>query len=145
MLARFAGDLGRLLGKDLRRLAQTFLELSPEEQWQMLLETLVREEVLPQETARQELTNMLNIFTQNSMAFDDYSMQRSSQKIVLFRAAEAENSEKLAEEWSHWSGHTVEFNLIPGDHYTMIQRPRVLQLARLLRARFEQHEAVQAR
>lgn len=145
MLARFAGDLGRLLGKDLRRMAQRFLELSREEQWKILLETLVQEEVLPRQTAEQELTNMLNVFTQNSIAVETYSLQKSPQKIVLFRAAQAENPQRLAEEWSNLAGESVEFHLIPGDHYTMIQRPQVSQLAGLLRAHIEQHETIQSR
>jgi len=139
-LVLFAAHLGRLFAKDLREMAQRFLELSPEAQWQMLLEKLVEEEILPLETAQQKLTAMLNVFTKNSMAVENYSLQESSQNIVLFRAAEAEKPEQLAEEWSHWAGKTVELHLISGNHYTMIQRLYVSQLARLLKGRFEENE-----
>jgi thioesterase domain-containing protein len=144
MLARFAGDIGRLLGKDLRQLTQRFLELGHEEQWQLLLDTLVREGVLAHETARQELTDMLNVFTQNSTAFESYSLQKTPQRVVLFRASQAENPEQLAEEWARWTGQKVELHLISGDHYSMMQEPNVSRLAGLLKACLEKPETVAA-
>jgi thioesterase domain-containing protein len=138
MLARFAWDIGRLLGKDLRGMAQRFVDLSPEEQWQMLLDTLVQEDVLHRETAASELTSMVDVFTQNSLAIESYSMRKIPQRVLLFRAAQAENPEDLAQEWAQWAGDGVDLHLIPGDHYSIVQRPNASQLAGLLKTRLEQ-------
>jgi amino acid adenylation domain-containing protein len=138
MLVRFAWDVGRLLGKDLRTMAQQFVALDPEEQWQMLLDTLVQEDVLHRETAASELRSMVDVFTQNSLAIESYSMRKIPQRVLLFRAAHAENAEVLAKEWAQWAGDGVELHLIPGDHYSIVQRPNVSPMAVLLKARVEQ-------
>jgi len=137
MLVRFAAHLGRSLGKDLRRFSDQFLELGAEEQWMMLMEAMVQEGVLPRETAQRQLTDMLNVFTQNTLAVDKYSLQENPQNIMLFIAAESENPEHIASEWSQWAGETVELHVISGDHYTIVQQPNVSQLAGLLRCRLE--------
>ena len=144
MLVRLAADLGRLLRKDLRHMAQRFLKLSPEEQWNLMLETLVQEDVLPRETAQQELTKMMDVFTQNSLAIENYALQQSSQRIVLFRAVEAENPSGLQTNGRIGPAVQWDFNSFP-NHYTMIQRPQVSQLAQLLRTRLEQLEMTQSR
>jgi thioesterase domain-containing protein len=81
---------------------------------------------------------MVDVFTQNSLAIESYSMRKIPQRVLLFRAAHAENAEVLAKEWAQWAGDGVELHLIPGDHYSIVQRPNVSPMAVLLKARVEQ-------
>jgi len=145
MLARFAADIGRVLGIELRGLAKQFLELGEQEQWRLLMETLIQQGVLERKTAQRQLTDMFNVFTQNSLAFESYSMPKMPQRVTLFRASQAEAPEQLASEWEEWTGQKVELLMAPGDHYSMMQKPNVSRLADLLKSHLEKQEAARAR
>jgi amino acid adenylation domain-containing protein len=129
MLARFAADLSRQMGIDTRALGERFLQLSPNEQWELVQETLVREGVLATDSAQRQLTNLLDVFTQNSAAIDRYILEKGGQRVIFFRAADGENQRDLSREWSTWAGGGLEFHLVAGDHYTMLRRPHVSVIA----------------
>jgi amino acid adenylation domain-containing protein len=132
MLARFAADMSRQMGTDTRALSQRFLQLSADEQWNLVMETLIHEGVLVPDAAQRQLTNLLEVFTRNSTAIDNYSLQKGTQQIILFQASDTENRRDLAKEWSKW-GSVVEFHLVPGDHYTVMRQPHVSAIVGLLK------------
>jgi thioesterase domain-containing protein len=129
MLVRFAASISRQMGIDTRTLGQRFLQLGADEQWNLVLQTLIHEGAVAPNTARAQMTTMVEVFTQNSAAFENYFMEKSPQRVVLFRASEVENHRDLANEWSKWAGGGVDFLLVSGNHYTMIRQPHVSAIA----------------
>lgn len=130
MLARFAVHMSRLIGKDPRPLAQQFQLLTPQDQWKMVQETLTSYGVLAPKTAHAEMTALLDVFTRNFRAMNNYSIQTSKQEVVYFRASET--PERFSKLWTKWSGAGIQIHSVPGDHFTMLRRPGVRIIAETL-------------
>ncbi|MBZ5508005.1 MAG: amino acid adenylation domain-containing protein [Acidobacteriia bacterium] len=139
MLASFALDLARSLGKDWTGRAEEFLLLESRQQWALLLETLVNDGLLPQDGAEAALEGLLNVFTRNFTARDKYSPSLQEQPTLLFRAAESHGSPgDVVEEWAALTRGSLEVHEIPGDHYTFLRTPHVSLVADVLRRRIAQ-------
>jgi len=121
MLARFALDMARLLGKDVNDLREEFLQLGYEQQFQFVQRMLMREGMLSQSSARDEMTNLLDVFSRNSVAIDSYSLRPSEQSVVLFGAADNEEPNYMKEEWELHTGRSVDIRRAPGHHHTMLR------------------------
>jgi amino acid adenylation domain-containing protein len=130
MLARFAMNVSRLVGKDPRPLAEKFLRLTPQDQWMMVEETLTSYGVLSPATAHVEMTALLNVFTRNFLAMNNYIASPGNQQVVFFRASET--PEHLAEPWTTLAGGGIQFHSVPGDHVTILTQPTVRIIANLL-------------
>ena len=130
MLARFALDMSRLVGKDPRPLVEQFFQADAQDQWKMVQETLTSYGVLAPKTAHAEMTALLNVFTRNALAMNNYSLHPSDQSVVFFRASET--PERFSKLWTKWSGGGIQFHLVPGDHFTMLRRPNVRIIAETL-------------
>jgi amino acid adenylation domain-containing protein len=134
LLPWFALDIARLSGQAVDGMRDRFQQLGPEEQWKMIEDALVEQEVIPRENAHAEAARLLDVFTRNFRAMESYSLRRTGQSVLLLAASEGGAPERLAEEWRQWAG-SVEFQVIAGDHYTMIRRPNVKSVAEILRRR----------
>jgi len=130
MLARFAVHMSRLIGKNPQPLAQQFLLLTPQDQWKMVQETLTSYGVLAPKTAHAEMTALLDIYTRNFRAMNNYSLQTSKQAVVYFRASET--PERFSKLWTKWSGGGIQIHSVPGDHFTCLRRPNVRIIAETL-------------
>ncbi|MFZ1008289.1 MAG: thioesterase domain-containing protein, partial [Candidatus Sulfotelmatobacter sp.] len=130
MLARFALDMSRLVGKDPRPLVEQFFRAAAQDQWKMVQETLTSYGVLAPKTAHAEMTSSLNVFTRNSVAMSNYSIHTSKQAVVYFRASET--PERFSKLWATLAGGGIQFHSIPGDHFTMLRRPNVRIIAEAL-------------
>ena len=129
MLARFALDMARLLGKDANDLREEFLQLGYEQQFQFVQRMLNREGMQSQSSARDEMTNLRDVFSRNSVAIDSYSLRPSEQSVVLFAAADNEEPNYLREEWELRTGRSVDIRRVPGHHYTILRKPNASILA----------------
>jgi amino acid adenylation domain-containing protein/FkbM family methyltransferase len=132
MLERFALDMSRTAlshGEDLR---EHFMQLSPREQFKLILDVLVREQVLPQDAGEAELNRLLSIFTRNATATDNYRLRPANQRIFLFPASGRDDPMHTAKAWEPWTTAGVELRAVPGDHYTMLKPPQVATLAEIL-------------
>ncbi|MGA7893821.1 MAG: amino acid adenylation domain-containing protein, partial [Candidatus Sulfotelmatobacter sp.] len=130
MLARFALDMSRLVGRDPRPLVEQFLQAAEQDQWKMVQETLTSYGVLAPKTAHAEMTALLDVYTRNFRAMNNYSIHTSKQAVVYFRASET--PERFSKLWTKWSGGGTQFHLVPGDHFTMLRRPNVRIIAETL-------------
>ena len=135
VLPWFALDIARLSGHAVDGMRDQFLQLGADEQWKMIENALVEQEVIPRENAHAEAARLLEVFTLNFRALERYSPRRTDQSVLLFAAAEGGAPERLAEQWRQWAGGGVEFQVIAGDHYTMVKRPKVAAIAEILRLR----------
>jgi acyl-CoA synthetase (AMP-forming)/AMP-acid ligase II len=79
------------LGKDVNDLREEFLQLGYEQQFQFVQRMLIREGVPSQSSARDEMTNLLDVFSRNSVAIDRYSSRPREQSVVRFAAADNES------------------------------------------------------
>jgi thioesterase domain-containing protein/acyl carrier protein len=139
VLASFALDLARSLGKDWAGRAEEFLLLDPRQQWASLLEMLVQDGFLPQEGSETVLEGLLNIFTRNFTAKDNYSPSPQEQSTVLFQASENHGAAGyVVEEWKALTGGSLDVHEITGNHYTLLRTPHVSLVADVLRRRIAQ-------
>jgi thioesterase domain-containing protein len=134
MLARFAWEMGRLMGRDLSMLREQFLKTEEQEQRTLVFESLRRYGAVAADTSDEEINNLLEVFARNYRAAANYVPRRSEQRVVLFRAAETRRANDLTEEWKLWAGGGVDLHVVPGDHYTILTRPHVSAIAKLLQA-----------
>jgi amino acid adenylation domain-containing protein len=130
MLARFALDMSRLVGRDPTALAEQFSRAVAQDQWNMVQEALISYGVLTPKTAHAEMTALLDTFTRNFLAINNYSLQQSQQRVVYFRASES--PERFSKAWTTWAGRGIEYHSVPGDHFTMLRQPGVRIIAELL-------------
>jgi len=130
MLARFALDMSRLVGKDPRPLVEQFFEADAQDQWNMVQETLTSYGVLAPNTANAEMTALLDVYTRDARAMNNYSLHPSDQSVVYFRASET--PERFSKLWTTWAGGDIHIHLVSGDHYTMLRRPNVHTIAETL-------------
>ena len=104
--------------------------MAPQDQWKMVQETLTSSGVLTPKTAHAEMTALLDVFTRNARAMNNYSLHPSDQSVVYFRASET--PERFSKLWTKWSGGGIQFHSVPGDHFTMLRRPGVRIIAETL-------------
>jgi amino acid adenylation domain-containing protein len=130
MLARFAMDMSRLVGRDPGPLVERFLQAAEQDQWKMVQETLTSSGVLAPKTAHAEMTALLEVYTRNFRAMNNYSIQTSEQAVIYFRASET--PERFSRVWTKWSDGGIQFHSVPGDHFTMLRRPGVRVIAETL-------------
>jgi amino acid adenylation domain-containing protein len=130
MLARFAMDISRLVGRDPGPLVEQFLQAAEQDQWKMVQETLTSSGVLAPKTAHAEMTALLEVYIRNFRAMNNYSIQTSEQAVIYFRASET--PERFSKVWTKWSGGGIQFHSVPGDHFTMLRRPGVRIIAETL-------------
>jgi non-ribosomal peptide synthetase component F/thioesterase domain-containing protein len=132
MLTKFASDMSRMHGKTCDDLLERLVGLGPEQQRLVIFDVLKRNGVPRANAPQEELNDLLNVFAHNYLAVERYSLQRSEQRIVLFRAAEVEEPESLAREWVTWAGAGLDVHVVPGNHHSMLKRPHVSATAELL-------------
>ena len=130
MLARFAMDMSRLVGRGPGPLVERFLQAAEQDQWKMVQETLTSSGVLAPKTAHAEMTALLEVYTRNFRAMNNYSIQTSEQAVIYFRASET--PERFSRVWTKWSDGGIQFHSVPGDHFTMLRRPGVRVIAETL-------------
>jgi thioesterase domain-containing protein len=76
------------------------------------------------------MTALLDVFTRNFRAMNNYSIPTSKQAVVYFRASET--PERFSKLWTKWAGGGIQFHLVSGDHFTMLSRPNVRIIAETL-------------
>jgi thioesterase domain-containing protein len=134
ILIRFAADMSRLIGRDQGDLQEQFCSLDINQQRAMLLDALRRDGVLTEDAPGEEMDCLLSVFARNAMAVDRYCLQPGQERIIIFRAAEADAPERLAQQWRRWAAGGVELCLTPGDHYSMLRRPNASLVAERLKS-----------
>jgi len=133
VIARFAADIVSLAGHDPRDMRDEFLSLTEREQRTMLLASLKQYGLLAAADPITELDLLLDVFTRNSLAVDRYSPSRIEQRVILFRAGDADDKIDLAGQWALWAQGGVELHRISGDHYGILRQPNVSVLADTLK------------
>jgi thioesterase domain-containing protein/acyl carrier protein len=129
MLERFAWDMGCMVLSNPDELCEQFLRAQPQQRMKLLLDVLVREEVVPQGSAESELNRLLEMFTCNSLAMDRYKLHAINQRIVFFPASGGEGPEQLAATWKKFTTAGVDVHPVSGDHYSILKPPHLSEIA----------------
>jgi len=73
----------------------------------MVQETLTSYGVLAPKTAHAEMNALLDVYTRNFRAINNYSLHPSDQSVVYFRASET--PERFSKLWTKWAGGGIQF------------------------------------
>ncbi|RYZ36779.1 MAG: non-ribosomal peptide synthetase, partial [Myxococcaceae bacterium] len=130
---RFAGDLGRITGLQLPTPPEG---TRPEELLQAVLEEGRKHGVLIPEAGLPEMRTLFQVFSANTRALRRYVPGRIDGPLTVLRAVDAIDFAPVRRDrgWGGTCGGGVELHEVPGDHYSLLQPPRVQALAERLKA-----------
>ena len=94
---------------------------------------------LPTDFSPDDLRRLFEIFAANLRAAAEYQLQPLDGRLVVFLASEtpAVDRESIVGIWRSLAREGVEVVSVPGDHYTMLQDPHVIDLARRVQEEIE--------
>ena len=139
LIKNFGEDMGLPLDKV--GLNRAKLEkLLPEEQLALLLEQAAQADLLPPGFDLEHIRFLFSIFKTNVLALQSYMAQRYGGRAVLFTADDRllHDTRNPVTGWAKLIPQGFDFQTVPGNHYTMIHRPHVQELARRLREKIAQ-------
>ena len=138
MVALFANDLARLFGIGFLDLPPSFGDLTAGEALAWLSAEAQRSGLLPPGLEGSEWERRFAIFRANFRALERYAGGSCAAPALLFKAATppaATNHSEPDSGWGRLLTRPIEVHDLPGDHYTLLQRPLVENIAALLRDR----------
>ncbi|MBW4611013.1 MAG: SDR family oxidoreductase [Hassallia sp. WJT32-NPBG1] len=137
LLAQFAWDLGSMFGKDLSGLYDNLRQLPADEQLNYVFEQLRLLKLVSLDTRIQQVRDRLEVYKSNVRAAHSYLPQVYPQGMTLFEAKEqmlVENGDNPTSGWKDLAAQGVEIYTIPGNHYTILRKPHIQDLAEKLKA-----------
>ena len=136
LLIQFLKQLGGRFAKDLPAIPDNFEQLELDEQMSYILKQAARLEYIFPSFDLSQVYQLLQTFKANVRAALDYRPQPYSGRIMYFHASEDQPkiSSNSITDWRYLAAGSLEVEVVPGDHYTMLARPRVQHLAEHLKA-----------
>jgi thioesterase domain-containing protein len=130
----FAQDLGRF-NKEIPLLAPLSDPPDVERQLRSILDRARCEDLLPMSVGLAELRQLYGVFEANIQARDSYVPQAYAGRVTLFRAGKALGNRPIGVDlsWRALVPDGLTIQIVPGDHYTMLQEPQVQILAQQLK------------
>jgi thioesterase domain-containing protein len=94
------------------------------------------------EIGEKRLRRLQDVYRANRMALDGYQPRAYSGRVILVQAEATLNNldPSSPDGWKALGLGGISTHLLPGDHYTIMQRPTVLRLAEILAGEIERHE-----
>ena len=141
LLAGFALDIGLPLDR-FGRSPEHLMKLGTDDQLAYLLEEAKGADLLPSDISLRQLQLLLDSYRTNVRALRRYKPRPGQAKIALFKASR-QLGVRLQDETLGWSSLTeldVEIEVIPGDHYTILQGDNLAVLAERLSAKLEKFQ-----
>jgi thioesterase domain-containing protein len=96
---------------------------------------------IPREMDPRQLSHLLSVITNNNRALKAYRERRYSGALTLLRASEQPHGRGHDLGWSELVTGGVDVAIVPGDHYTIFQKPNLAVLAAQLRRSLVTEEA----
>jgi thioesterase domain-containing protein len=132
LLAWFARDLGALANVEVGLSADDLRRLDPEAQVRYLGERIQAAGALPADVDLTAIRSHLDIFRINARALTRYRPDgRYAGALDVFPAAEGEHG--AGAEWESWAEGGARVHAVSGNHYTLLRKPQVRDLAERLR------------
>ena len=130
-VANFAFHLG-LPPTELANVSEQLLSLDEESQLKHLFTLAQKSGIFPRGFDLTQLHHLFKVYRSNNEAALAYEPHACSAPLILFRAAETELTDATYG-WSHLAKGSLEVEVVPGNHYTMLDEPHVSLLAQKLR------------
>ena len=94
------------------------------------------------EIGEKRLRRLRDVYRANRLALDGYQPRAYSGRVILVQAEASLNNldSSSTDGWKALALGGISTHLLPGDHYTIMQRPTVLRLAEILAGEIERHE-----
>ncbi|RPH53697.1 non-ribosomal peptide synthetase, partial [bacterium] len=135
-LQLLAGDLGGLAGRPLEIAEAELASLAPEERLGRVLERATALGLLPPDLSVEQVRHLARLYQANARAMASYAPPACDSRITLLLGTESPSRERVGE-WRRIAAGGLEVLEVPGDHYTLLQEPRVGDLAAALRAHLD--------
>jgi thioesterase domain-containing protein/acyl carrier protein len=131
LLTSFLSDLSSLYGQDAFDAFDKLKTLDADAQLHYGLEMVKRYNILPPGIGLSQIEHLLQVFKTNLRALRDYQPQTFDGKVVLLRASEThdEAAADATPGWSRFVTQPIEIHSVRGNHYTMLTKPLVQDLA----------------
>ncbi len=96
------------------------------------------------EIGEKRLRRLEDVYRANRLALDGYQPRAYSGRVILVQAEASLNNldSSSTDGWRALASGGISTHLLPGDHYTIMQRPAVLRLARILAAEIQRQEQI---
>lgn len=134
LVAAVTQDLSGIVGKKLSISVDELRELQPIEQLNYILEQGKKLNILPPEVDQQQMHQMLQVFKANNQAMYSYIPQPLPGKLTLIFASEEFSETNQSTGWGNLATKGIEIHILDGNHYTIVQEPQVMALAKVLGA-----------
>jgi len=134
LLSWFARDLAGLSGIEWELPPETFRSARSDTALQILYERAQLSGVLPEDIDIDTLRQIVDRFVRNFRALLDHSPESYPGRVEVFRAADGGASAVTTKAWLALCTGEAGSVDIPGNHYTVVQAPRVSTLASRLLA-----------
>jgi thioesterase domain-containing protein/acyl carrier protein len=130
----FAQDIGLNL-MNMPTWREKLEALKPDEQLAWVVQEAKNYQILPADMSDEEVTHLFELFRTNVQARQNYAGRTYHGRVKLFIAEERflKSIENPTTGWSKLVPEGLDYEAIPGDHYTMIRRPNARILAERLR------------
>lgn len=129
-------------GKDINKInliAKDFMILSVKEQISYLLKEVQGLNLINNEEQQKEFSKLLTVHLSNLNIMKNYKLSSKVEKITIFvskdtlnKILKEENSGDITLGWNMYSNVAVDVHVIPGDHYSIWQKPNVDVMAKLM-------------
>jgi len=96
---------------------------------------------IPRDMDAAQLSHLLSVITNNNRALKAYRERRYSGAMTLLRASEQPPHRSHDLGWNPLVAGGVDVAIVPGDHYTILQKPNLAVLAGQLRRSLDTQEA----
>jgi amino acid adenylation domain-containing protein len=127
LLSLFVGDIAGLASSELPPMDLTALRELPASQQVDAALAALGSAGLGSEEVREELRNRIKVFSANSRAYLAHLPDRYNGRVVLVSAADEPDDD--VERWRALAPEDFEHHVVPGNHYTMLQPPRLSAVA----------------
>jgi thioesterase domain-containing protein/acyl carrier protein len=143
LLLNFAQDLGLTLNL-LSVTREELLQMSSDERLIYLEEQAKSAKLIPEYIDHAQVTRLYQVFTTNIKALQEYEPAAKARRITLIASEQsAKTFSDSTMGWSELSTASVDVYTIPGNHYSIVQKPAVENLAQQLKACIAQAETIE--
>ena len=140
LLLNFAEDLG-LTPTLLSVTQEELLQMSPDERLIYLEEKAKSAKLIPQYIDHAQAVRLYQVFKTNIKALQQYEPAAKARRITLISSEQSANTfPDSTMGWSELATESVEVFTIPGNHYSIVRKPAVENLAQQLKACIAQAE-----
>ncbi|HJS23730.1 MAG TPA: alpha/beta fold hydrolase, partial [Pyrinomonadaceae bacterium] len=139
LMTQFAQDIGLNL-RQMPGWREQLEPLKPEAQLAWVIDEAKKYQILPPDMSEADTTHLFEVFRTNVHARLNYIGATYHGRVRLFVAEERflKSTEDPTTGWAKLVPEGLDYEAVPGDHYTMIRKPNARVLARRLRIFLDQ-------